>query len=69
MRAYVPMCESGFEHRGASAGVLGEAAPAVAAPTLVGVETRHRMGGTRSRALMRGFWIGKSKQGGVRIRK
>jgi len=24
MRAYVPMCESGFEHQGASAGVLGD---------------------------------------------
>ena len=24
MRAYAPMCESDFEHRGASAGVLGD---------------------------------------------
>jgi len=30
MRAYVPMCEGNFERRSASAGVLGETAPAVA---------------------------------------
>ena len=30
MRAYVPMCEGNFERRSASAGVLGETAPAAA---------------------------------------